>query len=177
MPFGLAEMTTRRNVKGEMGTTSGPRQGLATLIQCGLPVRALSRADSTHTIRQTEVRELSAPFAQQCELVELDTFVDESDTEAMIGASPTAQIVQRARHFLELVIHCNEAGKTSAFGVEIFKPTTRLMTVFGDLPWLAATDRLRFGDVVDCLYFIFYEDAGKEILRFLDKHGGPRTQT
>ena len=58
-------------------------------------------------------------------------------------------------------------------GVEIFKPTTRLMTVFSDLPWLSATDRLRFGDVLDCLYFIFYEGAGKDNLRFLDKHGGP----
>jgi hypothetical protein len=77
---------------------------------------------------------------------------------------------------LELVTLCNEAGKTSEFGVEIFKPTTRLMTVFNDLPWLSATDRLRFSDVVDCLYFIFYEGAGKDNLRYLDKNGGPLTE-
>ena len=49
------------------------------------------------------------------------------------------------------------------------------MTVFNDLPWLSSTDRARFADVVDCLYFIFYEGAGKDNLRFLDKHGGPLT--
>jgi len=29
--------------------------------------------------------------------------------------------------------------------------------------------------VIDCLYFIFYEGAGKDNLRFLDKNGGPLT--
>lgn len=122
-----------------------------------------------------DIRALSAPFTQQDELLAYYTVEDETDTEAMTIVSPTAQTVQRGRRVLELVTLCNEAGKTSAYGVEIFKPTTRLMTVFNDLPWLSPTDRFRFGDVVDCLYFIFYEGAGKDNLRFLDKHGGPLT--
>jgi hypothetical protein len=118
-------------------------------------------------------RVLNAPFTQQNELLAYDKVVDETDTEAMTIGSPTAQTVQRGRRVLELVTQCNEAGKTSAYGVEIFKPTTRLMTVFNDLPWLSPNDRSRFADVVDCLYFIFYEGAGKDNLRFLDNHGGP----
>jgi hypothetical protein len=102
-------------------------------------------------------RVLSAPFTQQDELLAYDAIEDETDTEAMTIVSPTAQTVQRGRRVLELVTQCNEAGKTSAYGVEIFKPTTRLMTIFNDLPWLSPTDRSRFADVVDCLYFIFYE--------------------
>ena len=121
------------------------------------------------------IRVLDAPFTQQDELLSYEFVEDENDTAALTTVSPTAQTVQRGRRVLELVTQCNEAGKTSTFGVEIFKPTTRLMTVFSDLPWLSATDRLRFGDVVDCLYFIFYEGAGKDNLRFLDKHGGPLT--
>jgi hypothetical protein len=121
-------------------------------------------------------RLLTAPFHQQEELLANPAVTDESDTEAMIEASPTAQSVQRVRRVLELVIQCNEACKTSKYGTEIFKPTTRLMTVFNDLPWLTPTDRFRFGDVIDCLYFIFYEGAGKDNLRFLDKNGGPLTE-
>jgi hypothetical protein len=121
------------------------------------------------------VRILDAPFTQQDELLSNEFVEDENDTAALTEVSPTAQTAQLARRVLELVTQCNEAGKTSAFGVEIFKPTTRLMTVFSDLPWLSATDRLRFGDVVDCLYFILYEGAGKDNLRFLDKCGGPLT--
>jgi hypothetical protein len=122
-----------------------------------------------------DIRVLNAPFTQQDELLAFDAVEDETDTEAMTIVSPTAQTVQSGRRVLELVTQCNEAGKTSVYGVEIFKPTTRLMTVFNDLPWLSPTDRFRFGDVVDCLYFIFYEGAGKDNLRFLDKHGGPLT--
>lgn len=119
------------------------------------------------------IRILNAPFEQQNELLNHEFVEDEDDTAALTMVSPTAQTVKRGRRVLELITQCNEAGKTSAFGVEIFKPTTRLMTVFNDLPWLSATDRFRFGDVLDCLYFIFYEGAGKDKLRFLDKYGGP----
>lgn len=121
------------------------------------------------------IRVLDAPFTQQDELLS-GSAEDEDDTEALTAASGTAQTVEQARRVLELVTRCNEAGKTSALGVDIFKPTTRLMTVFLDLPWLSATDRLRFGDVIDCLYFIFYEGAGRDHLRFLEKNGGPLTE-
>lgn len=122
-------------------------------------------------------RELNAPFTQQDELLSYNAVEDETDTEAMTSVSPTAQTVKRGRRILELVTQCNEAGKTSEYGVEIFKPTTRLMIVFNDLPWLSPTDRSRFADVVDCLYFIFYEGAGKDHLRFLEKFGGPLTDS
>ena len=120
-------------------------------------------------------RVLDAPFVQQDELLLYESVGDEYDTAALTAKSSTAQTVEQGRRVLELVTQCNEAGKTSDFGLEIFKPTTRLMTVFNDLSWITASDRLRFGDVIDCLYFIFYEGAGKDNLRFLDKHGGPLT--
>jgi hypothetical protein len=122
-----------------------------------------------------ETRILDAPFAQQSEILECEFDGDEHDAEALKNVSATAQTVERGRRVLELVTQCNEAGKTSGSLDEIFKPTTRLMTVCIDLPWLSATDRLRFADVIDCLYFIFYEGAGKDNLRFLEKNGGPLT--
>jgi uncharacterized protein YoxC len=121
-------------------------------------------------------RVLNAPITQQNELLNYREVGDENDTAKLTTFSLTAQTVNKARRVLELVTQCNEAGKTSTFSVEFFKPTTRLMTVFSDLPWLSATDRLRFGDIVDCLYFIFYEGAGKDNLRFLHKNGGPLSE-
>ena len=123
-----------------------------------------------------DTRVLNAPFAQQNELLAFEAFGDENDIETMTNVSPTAQTAQISRRVLELVTQCNEAGKTSAYGMEIFKPTTRLMTVFSDLPWLSPTDRFRFGDLIDCLYYIFYEGAGKDNLRYLGKYGGPLTE-
>ena len=118
-------------------------------------------------------RPLAAPFDQQEDLLRLDTIKDEEDTQFLIKASPTAETVALSNQVLRLVIQCNEASKTSPAGIEIFRPTTRLLEVFNDLPWFVAADRLRFADLIDCLYFIFYEGAGKDNLRFLAKHGGP----
>lgn len=120
-------------------------------------------------------RVLDAPFVQQNELLSYKFTEDENNTEALIEISPTAKTVEQARRVLQLVIMCNEAGKTSGFTEDIFKPTTQLISACVDLPWLSATDKRRFGDVVDCLYFIFYEGAGKDNLRFLESHGGPLT--
>jgi hypothetical protein len=119
------------------------------------------------------IRVLDAPYRQQDELLRYEFTQNETDTSSLIYASPTAQTAQKGRRILELVTQCNEAGKMSPLGVEIFKPTTRLLTVFSDFPWLSAGDRSQFGEVVDCLYFIFYEGAGKDNLRFLEKNGGP----
>jgi uncharacterized protein YaaR (DUF327 family) len=121
------------------------------------------------------IRVLAVPYKQQDELLKYEYVQNENDVVALITASPTAQTTQIAHRVLKLVTQCNEAGKTSESGLEIFKPTTRLMTVFNDLPWLSATNSLEIGNVVDCLYFIFYEGAGKDNLRFLDKNGGPLT--
>ena len=129
-------------------------------------------------------RELNALLTQQNELLTCDAVEDETDTEAMTIVSPTAQTVQCGRRVLNLVTQCNNACKTSPHGVEIFKPTTRLLEAYHDLPWLSSTNRNDFANVVDCLYFIFYEGAGfyagahrKLKLRFLDdSHGGLLTE-
>ena len=129
-------------------------------------------------------RELTALFTQQDELLAYAGFKDETDTEAMTIVSPTAQTMQSVHRVLNLVTQCNDASKTSAHGVEIFKPTTRIMTIFAELPWLSSTNRNDFANVVDCLYFIFYEGAGFYAgarrglkLRFLDdSHGGLLTE-
>ena len=117
-------------------------------------------------------RVLNALFTQQDELLAYDAVKDETDTKAMTIGSPAAQTVERLVRMLKLVTLCNEACKTSENGEEIFKPTTRLMTVFTDLPLLSPTNRNGIAEVIDCLYFIFYEGAGADNLRFLDKCGG-----
>jgi hypothetical protein len=121
-------------------------------------------------------RELDAPYVQQDELLTLRGCDDEADTDALAAMVPSAQVVALSRRVLELVTLCNEAAKTSPAGVEIFKPTTRLLAVFSDFPWVLPRNKTGFGDIVDCLYFIFYEGAGKDNLRFLDKHGGPLSE-
>ncbi|MFO0881273.1 MAG: hypothetical protein U0840_28540 [Gemmataceae bacterium] len=121
---------------------------------------------------ESESRPLTAPFFQQEELIAVGGIDDEEDQFLLVQKSPVAQTVGLAKEMLSLVARCNEASKTAG-SAEIFKPTTRLLEVFADMPWLVASDKSRFADVVDCLYFVFYEGAGKDKLRFLKDQGGP----
>lgn len=121
-------------------------------------------------------RILNAPLIQQQELLCYSgNTQDENDIKSLVAISSTAQTEQKARRVLGLIVLSNKAGKMSENGEEFFKPTTCMMTVFADLPWISATDKWSMADVIDCLYFIFYEGAGKDKLRFIDEYGGPLT--
>lgn len=121
-------------------------------------------------------RILNVPFVQQQELLDYEYKGNENDTVALTNASPTAKTEKLTRRVLTLIVQCNEAGKTSDQRTDIFKPTTRMMEVYNDLPWLSANNKNRFGDLIDCLYIMFYECAGKDRLRFLEDNGGPLTK-
>jgi hypothetical protein len=42
-----------------------------------------------------------------------------------------------------------------------------------DVVALVPTNKIDFGSFIDCLYWLFYEGAGSDKLRFLAQHGGP----
>jgi hypothetical protein len=117
-------------------------------------------------------RFLESPFIQQAELLGLTEIDDEEDVDHLVSLSPTAQTTEQSRTVLNLSMSCNKASCLKGKG-DIFKPTTRLMEVYSDLPWLAPRDERAFGDFVDCLYFLLYEGAGKDKLRYLLGEGGP----
>ena len=119
-----------------------------------------------------EVRELQSPYVQREELLETVEEVDDEDAAALVDASPAASAVDLSRNILMTVVTCNEARKVGG-AEEIFKPTTRILEVYADIPWLLPLDKKSFAEFVDCLYFLFFEGAGKDNLRFLKKHGGP----
>ena len=157
---------------------------IASRLRSSLEYQMLRIVDITSTFivmpddddEPEDKRILNAPLIQQQELLCYSgNTQDENDINALVAISTTARTEQKARSVLGLIISCNEAGKMSELGEEFFKPITRMMTVFNDLPWISATDKWRLADVIDCLYLIFYEGAGKDNLRYIDKHGGPLT--
>lgn len=112
------------------------------------------------------------PYRQQEQFLASSSAFEIGDDESLLGSSTAITVCDLARGLLATAKTCNEARK-AASGVEIFKPTTRLLEVFVDMPWIMAEDKRSFADFVDCLYFLFYEGAGKDKLRFLVDHGGP----
>lgn len=114
---------------------------------------------------------LDLPFLQQEELIAAVESEDIEDEAALIELSPAANIYALSRQILSLITQCNEVVKVGE-KPEIFKPTNKMLEVYADLPWLLPENKRTFGDFIDCLYFIFYEGAGKDKLRFLKAYGG-----
>ncbi len=115
---------------------------------------------------------LNAPFVQREELLSESELENDEDLGLVVALSPAAQRVEQTRLVLQLTTDCNKASRTKG-GVEIFTPTTRVLETFANLPWITPRDEKSFGDFVDGLYFIAYEGAGKDKLRFLREYGGP----
>jgi len=142
-------------------------QLIATTDALGTAIAAPTDDDEV-----SETRELRSPYVQQIELLDAVEGADTEDAATLIDASPAASAVDLSRNILTMVVTCNEARKISG-AEEIFKPTTKLLEVYTDMPWLMPVDKRSFSQFVDCLYFLFYEGAGKDKLRFLKSHGGP----
>lgn len=120
-------------------------------------------------------RTLNLFDVQQEELISSVESV-EQDEQFLIDCSLTAELSSKARTVLNLITQCNEASKISGKS-EIFKPTNKILEIFSDLPWLVANDKRSLADIVDCLYFLFYEGAGKDNLRFLTANQGVLHET
>jgi len=119
----------------------------------------------------SDTRPLDLPIIQQDELIAAAESKNIEDEAALIEQSSAASVSSLSGRVLSLVALCNEVVKIGE-KPEIFKPTNKLLEVFADLPWLLPSNKRKFADFIDCLYFLFYEGAGKDKLRFLNEHGG-----
>jgi len=117
------------------------------------------------------VRALKLPAIQQKELLNVPEIRDEEDEEELIRLSPAANVATIARSIIHMVTDCNEQYLASG-KQEIFKPTTRFVEATTDIIWILPQDKRTFADFIDCLYYIFYEGAGKDNLRYLKVNGG-----
>ncbi len=117
-------------------------------------------------------RELQSPYVQRKELLSAIKNEDVEVTASLIDNLPATQAAYLTQKILKTIVICNESGKVLG-NQEIFKPTTRALEVYTDMPWLIAIDKKTFAEFIDCLYFLFYEGAGKDKLRFMKKQGGP----
>ncbi len=124
----------------------------------------------TDSVKSSKSRQLVLPYVQQEELL-LRKEAFEQDNVDITRISPACNIAQLSREVLNLVTACNEASKVSGKS-EIFKPTTRALEVFADFAWILAGNKRSFGEFIDCVYFLLYEGAGKDNLRYLEKNGG-----
>jgi hypothetical protein len=105
---------------------------------------------------------------QEQELLACDFLPAEKTYEILLTHSIAGQIAEKSRCCVELALYCNKANKVRG-GNDIFKPTTKFTESCSLLPYTIAKDQTTLQIIVEHLYFILYEGAGKDHLRFLDE--------
>lgn len=77
-----------------------------------------------------------------------------------------------AQSLQRLLITCNRAKKINGKDA-IFKYTDKFVEAIVTLSRINSGDEHSLGDLIDALYLLVYEGAGKDKLRFLCDFGGP----
>lgn len=103
---------------------------------------------------------------QQAELLLVRTIPDGAAYDDLLILSPTARLAQTARRIGQHIVDCNELARGSGKD-DIFKLTNALLEAQNHLAWVVAADKTSLGRIVDYLYTMLYESAGKDNLRYL----------
>ena len=97
------------------------------------------------------------------------------DDEQSLNSLPTLRYFNLAQSVCRLVTIINRQCAVSGNDA-VFRLTDRLAESLVALPNVIAIDQHKFAEFVDYLYFIIYEGAGKDNLRFLDLVGSDDTE-
>ena len=183
VPQGVFADFARQTIQ-RIGTA--PSDAVAKPLQCSLGLAEFQLLESVEPLTAlvegavaeqeggliTPKADLVVPFVQQDEMLASGAALEEDDLSAAVANSDAARLCDLARRVLQLVPLCNEAGRI-ALGHEIFKPTNRCIESCARLPWTLANDKSTLGDIVDYLFWMLYEGAGDDKLRFHVDGNGP----
>jgi len=107
---------------------------------------------------------------QREELLSRDEEIpEEADYETLVPLAPSASLYDLARKCLELVGLCVETNETLT-GETVFKLTPMVLLSFSGLLGTVAQNRVTLAQVVENLYIVLYESAGKDKLRYLERN-------
>jgi hypothetical protein len=108
---------------------------------------------------------------QREELISQEETISEgADYETLVELAPSAELYDKARRCMELIGLCDEANLTCT-GETIFKLTPMFILSFASgLLGTVAQNRVTLARVVEDLYIVLYEAAGKDKLRYLERN-------
>ena len=103
---------------------------------------------------------------QKQELLRRDDIEEDEDYENLVIKTPSAISFDLIVNCLRIVGICNETAQTTN-GSLIFTITNSVWSNSLKLLQVVPTNREKFAEIVDYLYFILIEGAGKDVLRFI----------
>ena len=103
---------------------------------------------------------------QKQELLRRDDIKEDEDYENLVIKTPSAISFDLIVNCLRIVGMCNETAQTTS-GSLIFTITNSVWSNSFKLLQVVPTNRENFAEIVDYLYFLLIEGAGKDVLRFI----------
>jgi hypothetical protein len=105
---------------------------------------------------------------QKQELLRRDDIEEDEEYESLVIKSDAAISFEQISNCMTLIGLCNEASETTK-GNTIFTLTSTLWLSAWKLTGVVPTNKDSFAIIVDCLYLMLYEGAGKDKLRFIEQ--------
>lgn len=109
---------------------------------------------------------------QKDELSASSVIENPEDIVELTSISPAADTAARVLKMLRLIPEVNQSAQLTG-RPETIKTTSRMFEAAMDLVGLVPMNKSAFADFIDRLYWLFYEGAGKDKLRYLSENGGP----
>jgi hypothetical protein len=129
----------------------------------------IDRLDQSDLFLDRQFPKVNRYRIQKQELLRRDDIEEDEDYESLVIKSPSAISFDQISNCMTLIGLCNEASEATR-GETIFTLTSMLWLSAWKLVSVVPTNKDNFAIVVDCLYLMLYEGAGKDKLRFIE-HG------
>lgn len=141
----------------------GGSTGLIEEVTAGV----IESAEPAFEGRPSEIK-FNTYDAAQDDLLALDEVPDPADYLLLRSASAAATVAEQARALVQAVIRCNKNSRLRG-GEDIFKLTNTFAEACVALTGLVVRNEDDLRNLIYYLYMIFYEGAGKDKLRFIER--------
>lgn len=138
-----------------------------TLMQSYIESSDVSNFEKSNPLYDRGLLRTNRYRVQKLELLRREDIEEGEEYESLIIKSPSAVSFEQLSNCMTLIGLCNEAAETTK-GNSIFTLTTSLWLSAWKLTDVVPTNKDRFAIIVDCLYLMLYEGAGKDKLRFIE---------
>ncbi len=128
----------------------------------------ISHFDTSNLFFDGKFPRINRYHIQKQELLRRDDIEEDEEYESLVIKSPSAISFEQITNCMTLIGLCNEASETTK-GNTIFTLTSTLWLSAWKLIDVIPTNKDNFAVIVDCLYLMLYEGAGKDKLRFIEQ--------
>lgn len=173
----IAKLHSERNesiasaLKGSLTLANEQMLRSTSIVRSSIENLDISNFDDSNLFFDKEFPQTNRYCIQKNELIERDDINEDEDYESLIIKSPAAISFDLAVNCLKLIGICNETSQTVK-GSLIFTLTNSVWSNSFRLLQIVPTNKEKFAEIVDYLYFILVEGAGKDNLRFIDYQDG-----